>query len=538
MKLHNTLTRKIEIFIPINPGSVRLYTCGPTVYDHPHIGNWAAYIRWDMLVRTLGASGYDVNWVMNITDVGHLTSDQDTGEDKLEAGARREGKTAWQIAEFYTDVFKEGLRKLNVSLPFSHLFRATDYIKDQIKLIEEIESKGCAYVIDDGVYFDTSKFKSYGELSGAKLSDGQAASRIDINPQKRNPKDFALWKFSPKAKKRDMEWWAPWQPPGIKSSEIHIVGEPRTQHLDAPLGAEAERSESYEEHTASEHRKSATTRSAKSASGAASLAGRQAGALQGSWGFPGWHIECSAIAMKYLGETLDIHAGGVDHIPTHHTNEIAQSETVTGRRFSRFWLHSEFYTINGSKISKSLRNGITLADLKKHKIVPLEFRLFVMQSHYRAHADFSWSSLQAASVRLKGLQAMADLRFQPVSKSAVSAKSINKFKDQILKYLQDDLNTPDALAALSGLESMLLGSGIGKAHIKTFNKFIIWLDELLGLRLGASEDINSEQKALVAKRAEARQAQQWAVSDNIRAKLEEQGIAVNDGLFGQIWRRI
>lgn len=468
LRFYNTLGRKVENFVPIHKNSVRLYTCGPTVYDYPHIGNWAAYIRWDMLARTLKVSGYGVNWVMNITDVGHLTSDDDTGEDKLEAGARREGKTAWQIAEFYTDAFKQGLRELNISLPFSNLFKATDYIKDQVNLIKQIEEKGYAYVIDDGVYFDTSKLKDYGKLQGITSSATlQTNSRIDPNPQKRNPRDFALWKFTPGGKKRDMEWDSPW--------------------------------------------------------------GR---------GFPGWHIECSAIAMNRLGETLDIHAGGVDHIATHHTNEIAQSESVTSRRFSRFWIHSEFYTVSGTKISKSLRNGITLANLKNHKINPIEFRLFVLQSHYRAHADFSWADLQAASNRLKGLQTMADLRFQPVENSPISSNHFAKFKSQIIKFLQDDLNTPEALAALSGLESLLLNSGVNKNHVNKFGELIDWLDEVFGLRLSASEDLTYAQKELLARRSAAREAKDWAQSDEIRDTLEKEGVGVNDGIHDQLWHRL
>ncbi len=265
IQLHNTLSRKLEKLQPLHKDQIRLYTCGMTVYDYPQLGNWATYIRWDTLVRMLRESDYDVAWVMNITDVGHLTSDADEGEDKLEKGAKREGKSAWEIADFYTKMFMNGMAQLNITTP-SKLPKATDHIPEQLVLLETLEKKGFTYVIDDGVYFDTSKLPDYGKLTRQKAEDLRAGARVELNAQKRNITDFALWKFSPKDQQRDMEWDSKW-----------------------------------------------------------------------GKGFPGWHLECSAIAMKYLGETLDIHAGGVDHIAVHHTNEIAQSEAATGKPFANIF---------------------------------------------------------------------------------------------------------------------------------------------------------------------------------------------------------
>ena len=299
MKLYNTLTRSVEDLAPLEPPKVRLYTCGPTVYDYPHIGNWFAYLRWDLLVRALKANGLEPEWVMNITDVGHLVSDADDGEDKLEKGARREGKTAWDVAAFYTDYFLNGLQRLNILTP-GQICKATEHIAEQIELIQKLEEKGFTYVTSDGVYYDTAKFPAYAAFARLDLDDLQAGARVEHNTEKRNISDFALWKFSPKDRQRDMEWDSPW-----------------------------------------------------------------------GKGFPGWHIECSAMSMKYLGDTLDIHTGGIEHIPIHHTNEIAQSEAATGKRFCNVWLHSNHITVEGEKIAKSLGNGILLEEIEQRGL-PLE----------------------------------------------------------------------------------------------------------------------------------------------------------------------
>ena len=290
LKLFNTLTRRLATFKPLRGKTIGLYTCGPTVYNYAHIGNLRTYVFEDILKRTLLGAGYRIKHVMNITDVGHLTNDSNLGEDKIEAGARREGKSAWNIAKFYTRAFQHDLRALNVLFP-DVWCRATAHIKEQIALIKTLERKGYTYLTSDGVYFDTKKFRAYGVLVGKEGLRGlQEGARIEKHPEKRNPTDFALWKLSPSTgtlrqgsgHKRQMEWSSPW---GV--------------------------------------------------------------------GFPGWHIECSAMSMKYLGATFDIHCGGIDHIPIHHTNEIAQSEAATGKPFARYWLHGEFLTIDGGRMGKS-----------------------------------------------------------------------------------------------------------------------------------------------------------------------------------------
>ncbi len=288
MKLYNTLAGRVEEIKPQHPPEATVYTCGPTVYDYAHIGHWFTYVRADTLIRTLKSGGFKPKWVMNITDVGHLVSDADEGEDKLQQKARHEGKTAQEIAEFYTNDFMDGMKQLNMLKP-DYIVKATEHIQEQIELIKKLEKKGYTYAIDDGVYYDTAKFPHYADFARLDLDEQQAGARVSHNPQKRNPQDFALWKFSPKDAKRDMEWDSPW-----------------------------------------------------------------------GKGFPGWHIECSAMSMKYLGDTLDIHTGGIDHVPVHHTNEIAQSEAATGKRFANCWMHSNHVTIDGEKISKSVGNSITL----------------------------------------------------------------------------------------------------------------------------------------------------------------------------------
>ncbi|HMS50191.1 MAG TPA: cysteine--tRNA ligase [Candidatus Saccharibacteria bacterium] len=461
MRLYDTMARSLREFTPKNKDSVGLYTCGPTVYDYPHLGNWTGYVYWDVLVRTLTNAGYDVNWFMNITDVGHLTSDADEGEDKLEKGARREGKTAWQVAEFYTEDFLQGLKLLNIIVPKEHLIKATDHIPEQIQLVTQLEEKGYTYKTDDGVYFDTTKLDDYGKLARLDIAGLQAGTRVGIG-QKRSITDFALWKFSPANQKRDMEWDSPW-----------------------------------------------------------------------GKGFPGWHLECSAMAMKYLGQTLDIHAGGIDHIPVHHTNEIAQSEAATKQPFANYWLHNNHLLINDGKISKSEGNGITLQDIQKRGYPARVFRLFVLQSHFRTQSNFSWDLLEAAQQRLEGLQAFADLRFQQQPHAIRLDESIENTRQLLQNALENDLNTPKALALLSGLEDAA-SNGL---HAKNFDSFIEWLDTLLGLDLTKSVDISSEQKDLIIAREKARDNKDFAQSDQLRQELSNQGILVRDTKNGSIWSR-
>lgn len=464
MKLYNTLTRQIEELKPLNPQIVKIYTCGPTVYDYAHIGHWFNYVRMDILIRALKCNDFDTKWVMNITDVGHLVSDADEGEDKLEKGARREGKTAWEIADFYTQDFFAGMRQLNMLEP-DHIVKATDHIPEQIKLIQQLERKGYTYVIDDGVYYDTSKFKHYADFARLDLDEQQVGGRVSPNPQKRYPADFALWKFSPEGHKRDMEWDSPW-----------------------------------------------------------------------GKGFPGWHIECSAMSMKYLGETLDIHTGGIDHIPVHHTNEIAQSEAATGKRFANYWFHSNHITINGEKISKSLGNGIRLQEVIDRGIDPLAVRLHVLESHYRSQSRFSWESLDAAQNRLQDFRAMAVLRYQaqPLVYDA-GTFTLEDVPLEVAGRLANDLDTPQALAYLSQVSLQLQTVLIENDMLDHFENMLRGLDALLGLNLAAVPDISPEQKQLITERETARKSQIWAEADRLRDELQTQGIGLRDTRYGAIW---
>lgn len=464
MKLYNTLTKSIDEIVPVHDNKIGMYTCGPTVYDYAHVGHWFTYVRADILVRTLRVVGYDVTWVMNITDVGHLVSDADEGEDKLEKGARREGKTAWEVAEFYATDFLREMASLNITEP-THVTKATAHITEQIELIKVLESKGYTYIIDDGVYYDTSKFPHYADFAQLDLDEQQAGARVSFNTQKRNASDFALWKFSPATQKRDMEWDSPW--------------------------------------------------------------GR---------GFPGWHIECSAMSMKYLGATLDIHTGGIDHIPVHHTNEIAQSEAATGKQFARHWLHSNHVLVDGEKISKSLGNGIRLTQLAEQGISPMAFRVLVLESHYRSQSKFSLEAARAAQARLKDLQAMAVLRYQ-ARDHAIDGTSFS-FGDvptEISALLADDLNTPAVMAYLSDVSKQIQAVLVWHKSVGYLETMLSQLDELLGLELSLLPDITTTQKQLIVDREAARAAKDWATADRLRDELFSQGIELRDTEHGVIW---
>jgi cysteinyl-tRNA synthetase len=464
MKLYNTLTRQVEEIKPLSEDKITIYTCGPTVYDYPHIGNWFTFIRYDLLVRTLKALGKKPIWVMNITDVGHLVSDADEGEDKLEKGARRENKTAWDIAKYYGDYFTESLKRLNITQP-DFLPKATEHIEEQIALIKTLEDKGYTYTISDGVYYDTAKFEGYAAFARLDLDDLQAGARVEHNPEKRNISDFALWKFSPKDRKRDMEWDSPW-----------------------------------------------------------------------GKGFPGWHIECSAMAMKYLGETIDIHSGGIDHVPVHHTNEIAQSEAATGKRFANYWIHTNHITINDEKISKSLGNSITLEDIEKQGFSLDAFRLHVIESHYRSQSKFSWESLEAAQNRLQHYREMADHIWQPSSENTTN-KNRYIHKITILNEMRDDLSSPTALALLSEVANDIDTNGIHSDEAERLKEFLSFIEDLFGIQL-LGNDITNEQKAAIQKREQARTNADWKAADSIRDELLQQGIGVRDTERGTIWYRL
>jgi cysteinyl-tRNA synthetase len=463
MKLYNTLTRHLDDFAPENPDKVKIYTCGPTVYGYQHIGNYTAYIYWDLLLRTLASNGYTPYRILNLTDVGHLSSDADEGEDKLEKGAQREGKSVWEIAEFYADDFLKNFRALNLLEP-AKITKATDYIEADLNLIKKLTKKGYAYETSDGLYYDTSKFPTYAAFAHLDLDHLKAGARVDFNPEKKNPSDFALWKFIKAGEKHDMNW---------------------------------------------------------------NYLGRS--------GYPGWHIECSSIIHAELGEPIDIHTGGIDHIPIHHTNEIAQSEAAFNKPLARFWLHNNFITIDGAKISKSLGNIFTFADLAEKGFSHLDFKMWVLQGHFQTERNFSFDDLSAAKTRLLNYRNFAALRhqnpkLQTVQGTPLDRLTVNTDAD-IRTALNDNLNSPKALAVLD-------------AALPEFTKNI-WadpnliadLDRLFGLNLlAATPDITNEQKTLIKNRKFARATKDYTKSDALRSKLEEQGITLLDTPSGPIWQ--
>lgn len=488
LSLFNTASRTAEEFTA-NDNRVRLYTCGPTVYDYPHIGNWVAYIYWDTLVRVLRVEGYAVERVMNITDVGHLVSDEDEGEDKLEKGARREGKTAWEVAAFYTEDFMQGMNKLGLLTP-EHIARATDYIDEQLALVRVLKEKGFTYQISDGIYFDTAKFPRYGDFARLNTDELKAGARVEFNPEKRHTSDFALWKFTPAGTKRDMEWETP------------------EDLIDFNQSAPSESEE-------------------------------KDGSKNTVMGFPGWHLECSAIAMKFLGSTLDIHTGGIDHIPVHHTNEIAQSEAATDQRFSRFWLHNNHMKVEGSKISKSLGNGYTLQDLEQRGFDPLDFRMLVLQSHYQSEANFSFEALEAAQNRRYHWRNVACLRWQiseELEEDSALSDAIRTSASKIAHTLYDNLNTPEALKIIDEILGSIENHDLTTVSKPGFVTLLHTLDALFGLNLvGSTPDIDDTAKQLIAERQIARDNKDWANSDRLRSELSNRSIIVNDTPSGTIW---
>jgi cysteinyl-tRNA synthetase len=471
MKLYNTLTKKLEDFVPINTDNVKLYTCGPTVYHYAHIGNLRNVIFNDTLRRVLEATGYSVKHVMNITDVGHLVSDADAGEDKLEKGAAREGKTVWEVADYYIKAFDKHVDKLNV-LPPSKVVRATNAIDSQLKIIETLIKNDFAYQTEQAIYFDVSKLDDYGKLSGQKLTDKEVAVRNEVvtDKDKRNPQDFALWFFTVgHFKDHQMRWNSSW-------------GE----------------------------------------------------------GFPGWHLECSAIIHQELAEPIDIHTGGVDHIGTHHTNEIAQSEAAFDKPLANYWLHNEFLHQDGGKMSKSGKETITLDDVMKKGYDPLALRLFYLQSHYRSHADFSWKNLEAAQNRLNNYRNMADLIFQTriEGELGLTQGDFENYAQKIKLNIADDLNTPESLKNINSFASDMEHYLLVDDQKKYFMDLLVLLDKLFGLKLSERRDISAEQKVILADREKARKNKSWNVSDELRDKLIDQGIGIRDTEYGAIWYRL
>lgn len=464
MKLYNTLSRKIEDFIPLHDNLVKMYTCGLTVYSQPQIGNWVAYVYSDVLTRTLIASGFEVNRVQNITDVGHLVSDDDSGEDKMQKGANQEGKSAWEIADKYIAIAdNEAYSQLGLLRP-NKLVRATSLIDEQIAFVKDLEQKGYTYIIpDEGVYFDTSKLNDYGKLAQLDIAGLKAGARVDIEG-KRSITDFALWKLSPKNEKRDMEWDSPW-----------------------------------------------------------------------GKGFPGWHLECSVIARENLGDQLDLHTGGIDHIPVHHTNEIAQTESVTCKQFVKYWFHNNFIKVNDTKLSKSLGNSYTLDDIKKKGFSLDAFKVLVLSSHYRKEGNFSWDILEAAQNRLNKWRAAIDLVWQEELATDSSFQD-NEYEKRLLQALQDDLNTPKALTVIDEAVEQIEQLHFRKPNVLKFAediKLYLGIDLLKG-----KTDISNQQNEILVARQKARDNKDWQQSDELREKLFKQGIVVRDAPQGQIWSRI
>lgn len=456
--LYNTLTRKKEPFVPRKSNVVGMYVCGPTVYDRASIGNMRSYVFADTLRRVFEADGYRVTHVMNITDVGHLTGDNEgdanSGEDRLEKGSRREGKTAWDVAKHYTDLFVQDLGKLNIQLP--HVMpRATDHIAEQIAFIEAIEEKGLAYRISDGIYFDTAKLPSYGRLSRQSLSEKAEGARVEVNIEKKNPTDFALWKFSPEGEKRQMEWDSPW---GV--------------------------------------------------------------------GFPGWHIECSAMGGKYLGVPFDIHTGGIDHIPVHHENELAQTDAARGCLEANVWMHNEFLLVDGGRMGKSLGNAYSLDDLAVKGVSPRAFRIFLLGAHYRTHLNFTFDAALAAQNAINNLVDTLREWAKPGDIHADEA-SLSEFMDR----MHDDLDTAGALAVFwDVVRNEQMPSGVKSATV-------LKMDEVLGLALtdivAHPLEISHEAQGLLDDRARARANKEWQKSDEIRDVLASMGYAVEDTVGGQ-----
>jgi cysteinyl-tRNA synthetase len=445
LQLYDTFTRSLRTFEALNPPEVGMYTCGPTVYDYPHIGNMRAYLFEDTLRRVLAWNGYKVKHVMNITDVGHLVSDADEGEDKMEKGSARTGKTAWELAEFYTAAFKQDLKALNIQEP-TIWCKATDHIQEQIDTIRCIEANGYTYQTADGIYFDTSKQPDYGMLGRLDIEGLQAGARIDMG-EKRNPTDFALWKFSPKDKQRQMEWDSPW-----------------------------------------------------------------------GKGFPGWHIECSAMSAKYLGKYFDIHCGGEDHITVHHTNEIAQTEACYGTRLANFWLHGYFLQFGEEKMSKSAGGFLRVQSLVEKGYDPLDFRYFNLSALYRAKINFTWEAMDSAHTSLQRLRNYVYEWGQP---GQVDADAVAKFEEAI----NDDMNMPKALAVAWEVAKSDLPAAVRKATILKF-------DEVLGLDLAnwqpKEEAAPAEIVALLEQRKQARAEKRWADADAVRKQIADLGYEVED----------
>lgn len=467
IKLYNTATRKLEEFKPLGK-VVKIYTCGPTVYGYQHIGNYASYIYWDLLIRTLKANGLKVKRVLNFTDVGHLTSDEDSGEDKMEKGAAREGKSVYEIADYYSEDFLRNFRSLSLTEP-EVIARATDYIKEGKQAVDLMTEHGFTYETTDGVYFDTARFAEYADFAKLDLAGLKAGARVGFSEEKRNASDFAVWKFIQPGEKHAMRW----------------------DYLGRP-------------------------------------------------GYPGWHLECSTIIHKELGEPIDIHTGGIDHVPIHHTNEIAETFAAYGSRLSKYWLHCNFITIDGEKVSKSLGNIYTLDDLAERGFSPMDFKMWVLSGHYQGTRNFTFESLESAKQRRLNWRNRIALTYQNYSSGGscrtFSSPTSHKLRggappgpsparntfDVILQTVNRNLNSPEAFSIIDTHE----------LSMDDWRK----VDELFGLNLIAdTPDINDEVRELISQRNDAREAKKWAESDRLRDLLAEKNIGVKDAVDGTIW---
>ncbi|HEX2945061.1 MAG TPA: cysteine--tRNA ligase [Clostridia bacterium] len=455
MKLYNTLTRQKEEFKPMEEGAAKIYSCGPTVYQYAHIGNLRTYVFMDILRRVLKYNGLTLKHVMNITDVGHLVSDADEGEDKMMKTAKQANKSPWEIAEYYTGVFMNDIAELNIGKP-EYIAKATDHINEMIEFVQGLVEKGYGYETSDGIYFDVMKFKGYGKLSGLDLEGQIAGARVDVNEEKRHPADFALWKKAPR--EHIMQWSSPW-----------------------------------------------------------------------GMGYPGWHIECSAMSRKYLGDVFDIHTGGVDHIPVHHENEIAQSEALLGKPAVHYWLHGEFLLVDNGKMSKSLGNTYTVSDLKKNGYSPLAYRYMCLNANYRSKLNFTWDGLKAAQVALdrllEGVLAHKNADVSVKVDEGLTASFRKDFEDAI----NDDLNIPRAMGVAWNIARYGTKS-------RALYDLLLKMDEVFGLDFAkaagkqAPEEpaLDPEIEALVNQRQQARKEKNWKLADEIRDKLGSMGYQLED----------
>src|SRR6056297_2234093 len=465
LQLYNTMTRKLEHFFTIEPGKAGVYTCGPTVYNYAHIGNLRTYVFEDVLRRTLEYAGYEVNHVMNVTDVGHLTDDADEGEDKMVKSSREKGLSVWDVAKFYTDAFFEDVKELNITMP-TVVCNATDHIDDMITLIERIGERGHIYQSGGNVYYSIDTFPEYGKLARLDTQDLQSGKRIDVDENKKNPRDFVLWFTRSKFEHQAMTWDSPW-----------------------------------------------------------------------GKGYPGWHIECSAMSMRYLGDQFDIHCGGVDHIPVHHTNEIAQSESATGKKWVNFWIHAEFLVMGQHKMAKSKGNFITLRTLQEEKYDSLDYRYFCLGGHYRSQLQFTFDSLDAArTARLNIVDRVRELRGEvnTVPELTDIGSEARRYLEKFQEQVTNDLHVPKALSVLWPLLKDTAVPAAEKLAV------VLDMDKVLGLQLVSVEEetsLDDETHKLITEREEARAAKDFARADQIRDQLLEKGIELKDTPKGTVWKK-